>query len=48
MKLDRLLFTHFQRLPEWVKYYITRIVFKPKLGIKVALYGNVFLVQMFL
>jgi len=41
MKPDGLLFTHYQRLPDWIKHYLTRMVFKPKLGKKVAFYGNV-------
>jgi acetyltransferase-like isoleucine patch superfamily enzyme len=39
--LDRLLFTHYQRLPDWIKHYITKMVFKPKLGKKVTFFGNV-------
>lgn len=41
MNLNQFLFQNYQRFPNFLKHYISRLIFRPKLGIDVGLFGNV-------
>ena len=35
------LFSIYQRFPDWLKFYLCKLIYKPQLGRKVGIYGNV-------